>query len=707
MNYRIGIDVGGTFTDFLLVDEHGETEIYKVPSTPADPSVGTMSGLEEMAVDRGITLADFLPQVSRIVHGTTITTNLVLTGKYVKTGFITVKGFRDYLNERRGMKRTLFTPKENPPTPIVPRYLIQCVEGRIDCEGKEFIPLNEEDVYRAIEVFRKEKVQAIAVSLFFSFLNPSHELRVKEIIEKEMPAVYVCVSHQVLPQVRIYERASTTVFNAAVAPGLRAYIRILTRKLAENGFKGVLLLMQSNGGVMSPEVAMDFAVNTLLSGPAGGPKAGLLYAAVHNIPSIITVDMGGTSFDACLIRGKEPEITVENEVNEYRTAVPSLAIHSIGAGGGSIAWIDAAGILKVGPQSAGADPGPACYGIGGEEPTVSDANLVLGYLNPDYFLSGKMKIYPDKAEKAVKEKVAKPLGLDLFKAAFGIYTVVNTNMAQGVRMASVRKGYDPRGCVLIVAGGAGPVHACDIARELGMQLMLVPKTCSAFCATGMLVSDLRHDYVRVYYAVMREGHVDGGRINSLLKEMKNEGITTLKREGIPLDSVRITYSADLRYLGQLREVEVPLPLIDGTFNMGDLPRLRETFDEKHETLFGYHLTEVPLEMVNLRAKAEGIVEKLKLKEMPYMGEDAASAIKANRKICYDKGFISVPIYDGNRMGYGHRVAGPAIIEEPTTTIFVTPDYQLTCDKYSNYLIYPKGTTPEKTINKLKKILSMK
>ena len=415
MTYRIGIDVGGTFTDFLLMDEEGNAKIYKVLSTPQDPSIGTMSGLEEMAAAKNQVPADFLSQVALIVHGTTITTNMVLTGTYAKTGFITVKGFRDYLNERRGMKRTLYTPKESPPRPIVPRYLIQTVEGRIDCEGKEFIPLNEDDVYRTIEVFKREKVEAIAVNLFFSFHNPSHELRVKEIIEKEMPGVYVCVSHQVLPQVRIYERGSTTVFNAAVAPGLRAYVKSLTRKLEENGFKGTLLLMQSNGGVMSPEVAMDFAVNTLLSGPAGGPKAGLFYAAIHDISNIITIDMGGTSFDSCLIREREPEITVENEVGEYRIAVPSLAIHTIGAGGGSIAWIDGTGILQVGPQSAGAAPGPACYGLEGEEPTVSDASLVLGYLNPDYFLGGKMELYPERAKKAVKEKIAQPLGLDVLE----------------------------------------------------------------------------------------------------------------------------------------------------------------------------------------------------------------------------------------------------------------------------------------------------
>jgi len=475
-----------------------------------------------------------------------------------------------------------------------------------------------------------------------------------------------------LPQVRIYERASTTVFNACVAPGLRAYILSLTAKLQDNGFKGVLLLMQSNGGVMSPAVAMDFAVNTLLSGPAGGPKAGLFYAGIQGINDIITVDMGGTSFDACLIRSGEPAITVENEVAEYRVAVPSLAIHTIGAGGGSIAWLDA-GILKVGPQSAGADPGPACYGLGGEEPTVTDADLILGYLNPDYFLGGRMKVYPDTTEKVVKEKIAQPLGLDVVRAAFGIYTIINTNMAQAVRVASVARGYDPRECALVIAGGAGPVHACDIAKELEMQLMLVPKASSVFCATGMLISNLRHDYVRVHYALMEEGNVDAGAINTLLKEMKDEGLATLKKEQIPADRMTFGYSADLRYEAQFNEIEMPLPLTNGTFRLDELPKLQQAFDAKHDALYGYSLPGTTLELICLRVKAEGITEKPKFKESPDMGKDASPAVKARREIYYGGEFTMAPIYDGTKMGRGNMVSGPAIIEEPTTTIFVTPD----------------------------------
>jgi N-methylhydantoinase A len=701
VGYVIGIDVGGTFTDFLVLDEEGKTEIYKTPTTPADPAVGTMAGLKEIALGKG-TIKDFLSQVNMIVHGTTITTNAVLTRTYAKTGYVVTKGYRDFLNERRGMKPNIYEPKMNPPEPIVPRYLIQGVEERIDCEGKEFIPLREEDVYIAAKVFRKEKVEALAVNFQFGFLNPSHEQRAKAILDKELPNAYVCIASDVLPQVRTYERGSTTVFNACLGPPLRAYITSLTHKLEENGFKGVLLLMQSSGGVMSPEVAMDFSVNTLLSGPAGGPKAGVFYADTLGIKDIITVDMGGTSFDACLVRNREPEITVENEVAGYRTAVPSLAVHTIGAGGGSIAYIDPGGILRVGPKSAGAVPGPACYGTGGKDPTVTDANLILGYLNPDYFLGGKMRIHLDKAKKAIDEKIADKLNLDTFRAAYGIYTVVNTNMAQGVRVASIGRGYDPRGCMLIVAGGAGPIHACEIAKELEMSLMLVPKASSVFCASGMLISDLRHDFVSVSYMLLKEGYIDIDLINSKFMQMKQKGFALLEGENIPPERMRFTYSCDLRYEAQFNEIEVPVPLSpEGTFTLGELPLLQEAFDQKHDAYYGYNLPGSTLELICLRVVAEGVTKKPSFRETLFIGKDASAAVKGERQIYYSEKFITVSVYDGSMLGHGNQLSGPAIIEEATTTIFLTPDYQLTCDRFSNYLIYPRRLSLEESISKLK------
>jgi N-methylhydantoinase A len=699
-HYKIGIDVGGTFTDFLVINEEGEFDIHKTPSTPEDFSKGLMGGLEEIATKQNMPLKQFLSQVDVIVHGATVTTNAVLTGTTAKTGFITTEGFRDYLTQRRGLKRNAYNPKESPPTPIVPRYLRQVVKERIDCEGKEFIPLKEEDVYSALKVFERENVEAVAVNLIFSFLNPSHEQRVKEIIEKELPGVYVSLASRVLAQVRIYERASTTVFNAAVGPILKRYIESLLRKLRQNGFEGPLLLMQSNGGVILAEVGVDFAVNTLFSGPAGGPRAGLFFAAIHGFKNFITVDMGGTSFDACLVKDEEPEVTTETDIAEYRVAVPSLFIKTIGAGGGSIAWIDPKGMIRVGPKSAGAVPGPACYDMGGEEPAVTDADLVLGYLDPDYFLGGRKKLHLDKAKRAI-QKIAQPLQLSVEGTAFGIYKIVNLNMAQGIRMVSIARGRDPREFALIVAGGAGPVHACEIAKELGIPLILVPKQSSIFCAMGMLASNLKHDFVRASYMLLKEGFLDLDKVNALYREMKNEGTALLQKEGIPPDRMKFSYSCDLRYEAQFNEIEIPMPLSDDdTFAMTALPSLLEAFNQKHDAIYGYSMPTSPIELISLRVSAEGTIEKPRLDESAPLGEDASKAQKGWREIYFEEEPLRVPIYDGRMMGYGNKLAGPAIIEEPTTTIFVTPDHNLVCDRYNNYLMYPKERSLEEILSSL-------
>jgi N-methylhydantoinase A len=687
MKYKIGVDVGGTFTDFLLVDEEGRSEVYKVPSTPTDPSIGFMAGIEEMAEAKGMAMNDFLAGVTAIVHGTTITTNAVLTGNYAKTGLLTTKGHRDWLQTRRGLKPSCYDPKEDPPEPIVPRRLRRVAEERIDCEGNVFVPLNEEDVSAAAEFFRKEKVDAVAVNFLFSFVNAAHEEKAYEILTRELPGVYVSLSSKVLPQIRVYERGSTTIFNAAVGPVLRNYAKSLVERLAESGFKGILLIMQSNGGMMSPEVAMDFAVNTLMSGPAAGPMAGMFFGDIHGCQDIITVDMGGTSFDSCLIRNREPEITTELEVAHFKMAAPSIAIHAIGAGGGSIAWIDPGGIFRVGPQSAGADPGPACYNMGGTEPTVTDGDLLCGYLNTDYFLGGKMKLHPELARNAVTEKIAEKLGIDLYEAAYGIYKIANSNMAQGVRLASVNKGYDPRVCLLVTAGGAGPVHACDIAKELEMPLILIPKTSSVFCASGMLISDLRHDFVRATHMILLPEHLGVDVINDRFDEMRKEANEVLEREGIPPEARKFTYSADIRYEAQFNEIETPVPLKGDQFTRDELPVLQGAFNERHDTLYGYSLSGHTQELISLRLTAWGIVEKPSFAEAPFAGEDATVAVKGTREIYYEGERFEVPIYAGPKMGYGNKISGPAILEEPTTTIVLTPDWQLTCDSLNNYLLY--------------------
>ena len=702
MGFKIGIDVGGTFTDFLLFDAEGNTAIFKAPTTPHDPTEGVFSGLTEMAHEQGMSLEQFFKEVDVIVHGTTITTNAALTGNGAKTGFITTKGFRDVLNMRRGLKEEQYETKYAPPAPLVPRRLIQVVEERIDCEGKELIPVNQEDIQKAISFFRNEKVEAIGVSFLFSFFDAEHENQVAQALEKELPGVYLSLSSEINPQVRVYERNSTVALNAFVGPKLKSYLISLQDRLKLDGFKGVLLIMQSNGGVMSPEVAIRFAANTLLSGPAGGPAAGISYANPHDLKNLITVDMGGTSFDASLIMNQTPGITVEATIARHRIALPAIDIHTIGAGGGSIAWIDTGGILQVGPQSAGAQPGPVCYGQGGTKPTVTDADLVLGYLEPKYFFGGKMSLNYEAAAQAIKEEIADPLGMDVTQAANGVYQVVNANMAAGLGVVSVSRGLDPRDFVLVVAGGAGPIHAGLIARELEIPLIIIPKVSSVFCAAGMLMSDLRHDFVRTYAKPV--ANADLKRLNSILNEMEEEAVSTLKREGIHEDQIVLHYSLELRYEGQFNETDVPFSISNSRDKVEEiqLAEITQAFDLRHDALYGYALSGAPAEIINLRVSARGITDKPEFKKTKIRGTDPVDAFKKNRSVFFDTAFREVPVYDGQLLGHGNIIEGPAIVEEATTTIVIPPEYKLLCDTYDNYLMHPKGMSLSDIFDKLRR-----
>ncbi|MHC4860045.1 MAG: hydantoinase/oxoprolinase family protein, partial [Planctomycetota bacterium] len=493
---KVGIDVGGTFTDFLVTDEGGRTQVAKVLSTPEDPSIGLLEGLGEIAKARGLSLDDFAKTVTTIVHGTTVTTNVVITGTGARTGLLTTHGVRDALEMRRGIREEQYNNRYTNVPPLVPRHLRRPVRGRLDHAGEEVEPLSFEDVCEAIDLLVEEGVEAVAVCFMNSFANPEHERRAAEAVRERLPGAYLSVSTEVLPSIRFYPRVSTTVLNSYVGPVLRRYLESLTKRLAEIGFGGVLLIMQSNGGVVSPEVARDRAAVTLLSGPAAGPNAGMTFTEVHAYRDCITVDMGGTSFDAALVRDGQPLTITEGEVSRYSLALPMLDIVTIGAGGGSIGWLDEGGLLRVGPKSAGADPGPACYGRGGTEPTVTDADLVLGRLDPGFFAGGRLPLQVDAARRAIEKRIAGPMGLDVTEAAAGIARVVDSNMAAGVREVTIRRGFDPREFPMVVAGGAGPNHACAIALELELPLFLVPRESSIFCAAGMLMTDLKHDVVK-------------------------------------------------------------------------------------------------------------------------------------------------------------------------------------------------------------------
>ena len=706
MEYKIGIDVGGTFTDFLLTSEDGSSEIYKVLSTPDDPSIGLMNGLEEMAKAKDIPLQEFIKVVKTIVHGTTVTTNAVLTRRGAKTGLLTTKGVRDALEMRRGIREEQYNNRYTNIEPLVPRYLRFPVEERLDYKGDVITPLKESDVLEASKLFKEEGIEAMAICFMNSFANDIHESKAGRIIKEQLgsgpdeSSPYLTVSSEFLPSIRFYDRISTTVLNSYVGPILKSYLSSLIKKLKDIGFEGVLLIMQSNGGVVSPEIAMERAAVTLLSGPAAGPVAGIEYTSVQGYDDCITIDMGGTSFDAALIKEKTPLVTTEGEINRLRIALPMLGIVTIGAGGGSIGWVDEGGLLRMGPQSAGSKPGPACYNLGGELPTCTDADLVLGYLDKDFFAGGKIPLNYDRAVKAIKDKIADPLGMDVVEAAAGMYRVINVNMASGVREVSVKRGHDPREFPLVVAGGAGPVHACMISLELEIPVMIIPKESSIFCAAGMLMSDLKHNFIRTYSTHLN--NIDMKQFGSLFQEMEKEASELLKSEHIPEDSIQHTHSLDMRYVKQYHEVNIEITKEE--VKKGDIESIALKFHPEHNRLYGYSLEEegTPIELINLCLSSIGKTVKPEFRQEKYDQEDPSKALKKRRQlyIPLKNVFEEVPVYDGHRLRYGNKIEGPALIEQVNTTTFITPEYNVICDRYGSYTMYIKtkeGEIKEKLV----------
>lgn len=696
MNFKIGIDVGGTFTDFLLAFDDGSSKIYKVLSTPQDPSIGTLNGLKEMASDQQLSLEEFLGHVSVIVHGTTVTTNAVLTYTGAKTALLTTQGLRDTLEMRRGIRERQYDNLYPNVEPLVERYLRLPVEERMDHKGEIVIPLNIDDVENAVNFMVNEGVEAVAVCFMNAFANNQHEEAAGRIIEQKIPDTYLTVSNRILPSIRFYDRVSTTVLNSYVGPTLKGYLSSLLSNLQKAKYGGVLLIMQSNGGVISPELAIEKAAVTLLSGPAGGPVAGVEYTAVQGYDDCITVDMGGTSFDASMVKNKSPMVTTSGEINRLRLALPMLNVVTIGAGGGSIGWIDEGGLLKMGPRSAGANPGPACYDLGGQLPTCTDADLVLGYLDKDFFAGGRIPLNLNKSQDAIEKHIARPLKFDLEEAAAGMYSVINVNMAAAVREISVKQGFDPRDFPLVVAGGAGPNHACMIALELEIPVMIIPKESSIFCAAGMLRSDLKHDFVSTYVALLED--TDPATFKNVFRDMETEGIKLLKSEGIPENRIEHIYALDLRYLKQYHEVYVEIT--SGEIQRFDLSSISARFHKKHNELFGYSLEaeQTPVELINLRIVCIGLTLKPELQVEVFNGPDPSKAFKKTRKafLPLQRRFEEINVFDGAKLNFGNKVVGPAIIEQVNTTTFVTPEYNLLVDKYGSYTMYMKSSEEEVT-----------
>ncbi len=687
--YKLGIDVGGTFTDLFLADGV-EVETYKVLSTPQDPAIGVLTGLETIAKAKGVGAREFIGDVGTIVHGTTVTTNAVLTRRGARTGLLTTAGVRDALEMRRGIREKQYDNRYQNVEPLVPRWLRLPIRERLDWRGEEAAPLELEDVREAVQTLKKANVAAVAICFLNSFANPQHELAAAEIVRQEMPEAFVSVSTELLPTIRFYNRISTTTLNAYSGPVLERYLSSLTRRLSGAGFKGVLLIMQSSGGVALPEATAQRPATTLLSGPAGGPNAAVAVTRTLGRDGCLLVDMGGTSFDASLVQKGVLELRAEGEIGRLRTALPMLDIVTIGAGGGSIGHIDSGGLLRMGPESAGADPGPACYGRGGERPTCTDANVVLGYLDPGYFAGGAMKLDAEAARRAVENDIAKPLGLDAERAAVGMYRVINSNMAHGVREITIKRGLDPREFPLVVAGGAGSVHACMIATELEIPTVVVPSVASVLCAAGMLMTDLAHDFARSLVSPVDALGPD--RLEELVSSLEAEGHALLEKEGVTRDRIRHQVSLDLRYLKQYHEVTVPVPR--EAVKAADWTAIAKLFHAEHDRLYGYELSQqgTRLEIINVRVRSVGAVDKPPLPRCEHGNGDVSGALKGRRRAFVPEhdSFEDIPVYDGHKLLAGSKIEGPALIERTDTTLFVSAAYRASIDEHATCVLTRVG-----------------
>lgn len=688
---RVGVDVGGTFTDFLVVDDEGNRLIHKTSSIPSDPARAVTKGLREIAERRGETIEAFLAQVDTIVHGTTVTTNALLTRRGAQTGLLVTEGFRDVLPIRNGTREEAYDNRLAAPEPLVTRQFTRPIGGRVDRDGNEVTALDEEAIREAARFFKAQGTGSVAVSFMHSYANQKQELRAAEILAEELPGVYLTTSSNLLSQARYYDRTSTAVLNSYVGPIIASYLTVLTESLQEASFAGILLIMQSNGGVATPEELSRRAALSLLSGPASGPTAGLLEVGVHGFDRCLTVDMGGTSFDAAIVDGGRPLVMTDGLIDRWRLALPMVDIHTIGAGGGSIAKVDQGGILRVGPQSAGAVPGPICYSRGGEVPTTTDADAVLGYLSSESFASSGLALDVQAARDAIARQIGEPLGLDAVTAAAGIYEVVNVGMAAGVREITVRRGLDPRDFPIVVAGGAGPVHAAAIARELEIPLLIVPRQSSIFCAAGMLVCDFQHDYVQSQKWDLAT--MDTDQIRALWADMARRGRETLLSEGVAAEQVDYLPSLDMRYKGQWFEINIPLD--PSSLQSLDLAAIARRFHDTHDVQFGYHSEESPIDVLNVRLAAIGRVGG-SVGQQITESQNGVDPRVGKRDIWSptQRKMVTADIYNGELMHPGDELSGPAIVELGTTSIVVLDEYDVVVDISGSFVLYLRSRADE-------------
>ncbi|HXH08720.1 MAG TPA: hydantoinase/oxoprolinase family protein [Alphaproteobacteria bacterium] len=670
----LAVDVGGTFTDVTLADvATGNTWIAKTPSTPQDLSVGFMT-----SIDKILTLAGWDPaDIVRIFHGTTTATNAILEGKTAPMGLLTTRGFKYVLEIGRHD-----IPREGnlygwikPTRPVTPDRIFEVTE-RLDVNGQVLIPLDEEDCRAAVRRLKRLGLPSIAVVFLHAYVNPAHEQQAMRIITQEYPEAAVSLSSEVLPQFREFERSMATVLNAAVMPHVSHYLTMLRGNLDRRGIAAPLLIMKSNGGVTSAETAARQAIHTALSGPAAGVIGAVSVAQSAGFSNIISIDVGGTSADICLVREHRPEITKDAKIGPFPLKIPIIDINTIGAGGGSIAMAMSPGRLEVGPRSAGAEPGPVCYGRGGEEPTVTDAHLFLGRLPPS-LLGGEIPLDRDAAQRAIRERIARPLGLDLAEAAAGIVEIINHNMARAIRTVSIGRGHDPRQFVLVAFGGAGPLHACRLAELLDIPAVVVPLTPGVLSTYGLLSTDLKNDYVQTCY---QEGpHYDLARIEAVYAELEAQAREWLRAEHVPLDAQRLMRAADLRYAHQSFELTCAMP--DGPLSQARLQQLVTAFHREHQRLYTYDLPNAPVELVNLRITALGLLPRLRAPSLMASALDLKEAAVGTRQVYFEqtRGFIDTPCFARDRLAPGTAFDGPAIVDQDDTTTVVFPGFRARVD----------------------------
>ena len=691
MTVRIAVDIGGTFTDATLIDEEtGRVSIAKVSTTPSDPSAGFMDAVERALADGGVEAA----QVGFVVHATTVATNAIIEGKIARSGFVTTEGFRDLLEIARQVRPTLYDTQFEKTRPLIPRDRAVGVVERLGPKGEVIVPLAEDSVREAAALMRREGVESIAVCLLHSYVNPAHEQRVGAILAEELPGVPVSLSAEVAPEFREYLRASTTVINAAIRPVVERYLAGIEGRLLEAGIDARLLVMQSSGGVFGSEAAARRPVFMVESGPAAGVIASASLGEALGVSDILSFDMGGTTAKVGLIQDGKPSVTKDYQVGGHASAgvggmslsgypvrTPVVDLVEIGAGGGSIAWVDSGGLLRVGPRSAGADPGPVCYRRGGTEPTVTDANVVLGRLNPSYFLGGEIGLDVEGARRAIEERCATPLGLPAVEAANGIVEIANAAMVNALHLISVQRGYDPRDFVLVAFGGAGPVHANALIRDAEMPTLLIPRSPGIFSATGLLATDLKRDASAT--VMERFEALDPGELEAAFAGLERTGTAELEAEGLARDAIELVRQLDMRYVGQSYELTIPTL---GPLDAARVASLGERFHAEHDRMYGFSAPGEPTECVSIRVTTIGRIAKPALRPLELDG--GRPDPKERRAVYFAEAgdYVDCPVYDRYRLSAGATLAGPAVIEEYDSTTVVHPGYAAEVDSYGNLIL---------------------